>query len=296
MKILVSGTSGLIGSALVLHLRSIGHEIVRIVRKSPVGSDVLWDSASGSLTPSDLSAFEAVIHLAGEPISKRWTKDQKEEIRRSRVAATSAIADAIARSERPPSCFISASAIGIYGNRGAELLDEDSAVGEGFLATVGAEWESAARIAASEKTRVVNARFGVVLSKKGGALAKILPIFNFGLGGRLGNGRQYWSWIALDDVVGALSYILTSNTIRGPVNVVSPNPVTNSEFTRTLAKVLHRPALFPVPAFAARAIAGPMVDELLFFSARVYPKRLIEDGFEFRYPNLEEALHRALEE
>lgn len=286
----------MIGSALLPLLSSLGHEVVRVVRKNPLDSDVFWDSTSGSLTPSDFSTIDAVIHLAGEPISKRWTEDQKQEIRRSRVAATSAIAQAIAQSARPPSCFISASAIGIYGDRGKELLDEDSPLGEGFLATVGEEWESAARIAASDRTRVVNTRFGVVLSKKGGALAKILPIFRFGLGGRLGDGSQFWSWISLDDVVGALAYILNSSTIRGPVNVVSPNPVTNSEFTKTLAKVLHRPAWFPVPAFAARAIAGPMVDELLFFSARVYPKRLIESGFEFRYPKLEEALRRALEE
>lgn len=286
----------MIGSALLPLLSSLGHEVVRIVRKNPNGSDVFWDSKSGSLTPSDLSAFDAVIHLAGEPISKRWTEDQKQEIRQSRVAATSAIAQAIAQSARPPSCFISASAIGIYGDRGEELLDEDSPLGEGFLAAVGEEWESAAKTAASERTRVVNTRFGVVLSKKGGALAKILPIFKFGLGGRLGDGSQYWSWISLDDVVGALAHILNSSTISGPVNVVAPNPVTNLEFTRTLAKVLQRPAWFPVPAFAARAIAGPMVDELLFFSARVYPKRLIESGFEFRYPTLEEALRRALEE
>ncbi|MCW5947292.1 MAG: TIGR01777 family oxidoreductase [Fimbriimonadales bacterium] len=296
MKILVSGASGMIGSALLPLLSSLGHEVVRIVRKNPNGSDVFWDSKSGSLTPSDLSAFDAVIHLAGEPISKRWTEDQKQEIRRSRVAATSAIAQAIAQSARPPSCFISASAIGIYGDRGEELLDEDSPLGEGFLAAVGEEWESAAKTAASERTRVVNTRFGVVWSKKGGALAKILPIFKFGLGGRLGDGSQYWSWISLDDVVGALAHILNSSTISGPVNVVAPNPVTNLEFTRTLAKVLQRPAWFPVPAFAARAIAGPMVDELLFFSARVYPKRLIESGFEFHYPTLEEALRRALEE
>jgi hypothetical protein len=241
-----------------------------------------------------LEGVEAVVHLAGENIGQRWTPASKERIWRSRVEGTRLLAEAIAASPAPPKVFISASATGYYGDRGDEALDEGAAPGRGFLAELCQAWEQAAQTAAAAGTRVVNPRFGVVLSARGGALARLLPVFRLGLGGSLGSGRQYMSWVDMDDLVQAVLFLLSREEFSGPVNVTSPNPVTNAEFTRTLARVLGRPALFRVPAFALQVLLGEMAREALLSGQRVLPARLQAAGFQFRYPELEASLRHAL--
>lgn len=298
MKIYISGASGLIGTTLMADLGAAGHMVYRLVRKpeAAVGGNLLWDPARREVDASALADADAVINLAGESIAGgRWTEKKKRAILQSRIDCTSTIAAALAKPNGRPKILINASAIGYYGNRGDELLDESSSSGSGdFLSDVCRQWEAAAKPAEAAGARVVYTRFGVVLSAEGGALAKMLLPFRMGVGGKVGSGRQYMSWVALDDVVDAVIECLANDSLRGPVNVVSPNPVTNYEFTKTLGRVLRRPTIFPLPAFAARLALGQMADELLLASQRVRPAKLMEAGYTFRYPALEAALVRAL--
>jgi len=296
MKVLVTGSTGLIGSALVPFLRAGGHEVVRLVR-APLRVEervVLWDPEAGKIEPSELEGLDAVVHLAGESIAGRWTAEKKARIRESRVRGTRFLCETLARLERPPTVLVSASAIGYYGDRGDELLREESPPGRGFLADVATQWEAATEPAAQRGLRVVLLRFGIVLSPRGGALAQMLPPFRLGLGGPIGSGQQYWSWIAIDDVVRAIQHALLTETLRGPVNVVSPDPVRNREFVRALGRVLGRPTLLPMPAAAVRLLFGQMGEELLLASQRVEPIRLLASGFVFQYPDLEGALRHLL--
>jgi uncharacterized protein len=292
-KILVSGSSGLIGAALVPALQSNGYEVVRLVRGASASGRVGWDPAR-PLAPESVSGFEVIIHLAGESIVGRWTEAKKRRIRESRVQGTRALAAALAKAPQPPRLLISASAIGYYGNRGEETLREDSSSGDGFLPEVCREWEAAAEPASKAGIRAVQMRFGVVLSALGGALQKMLLPFRMGVGGKVGNGRQWMSWIAIDDLVGAIQHVIKTDTLRGPVNGVGPGPVRNAEFTRTLASVLSRPAIFPMPGFAARLAFGQMADELLLASQRVEPAKLMASGYVFQKPDLSTALEDIL--
>lgn len=297
MNVLISGRTGLIGSALDAFLTTGGHRTAGLTRRPSPGPGMIhWDWAGGELRATDLHGFDAVVHLAGENLAAgRWTAAQKARIRDSRVQGTRRLCEALAALERPPGVLIAASAIGYYGDRGDELLTEVSAPGRGFLAEVCQEWEAATLPARDKGIRVVNLRIGVVLSAKGGALPKMLTPFRLGAGGRIGSGRQYWSWVALEDVVGAIHHGLMTDALSGPVNAVSPQPVTNREFTRTLGEVLHRPTLLPLPKFAARlALGREMADEMLLSSTRVVPRRLQESGYPFRHPTLRDALRHEL--
>ncbi|MBI3644769.1 MAG: TIGR01777 family protein [Acidobacteriales bacterium] len=293
-RVLVSGVSGPIGAALLPYLESQGARIVRLVRGAARGTDqISWDPLQ-PLPPEAVSGFEAVIHLAGESVVGRWTETRKRSIRESRVQGTTHLAAALAQTQSPPRVLICASAIGFYGNRGDELLTESSPAGQGFLPEVSGAWEAASRVAADAGIRTVNLRIGLVLSPKGGALEKMLTPFQLGLGGRLGSGQQWWSWIHVDDIVGAVHHAVHTESLAGPVNLVAPNPVRNAEFTKMLASVLGRPALFPVPAFAARLAFGEMADELLLSSERVQPVKLEASGYAFRFAELRAALEDLL--
>lgn len=296
MNILVSGSTGLIGSALVPALGAAGHRVRRLVRgpSGGAGGDVRWDPEAGVLDAGGLEGCDAVVHLAGENIAGRWTAAKKRRIRDSRVKGTGLLAQALARLGRPPRVLVCASAIGYYGDRGAEAMREDSPRGKGFLAEVCAEWEAAAAPAAQKGIRVVNLRFGVVLSPRGGALAKMLLPFRLGLGGTVGRGNQWMSWIAIDDAVGAILHALQSEALRGPANAVAPNPVTNRDFTRALGRAVRRPTIFPMPAFAARLAFGEMAEELLLASTRVEPVKLLATRYAFRHPEVEGALRHLL--
>lgn len=282
MKIVVSGATGLIGSALVPRLVAEGHEVVALVRRPA------WDLAS-------LDGADAVVHLAGENVFGRWTAAKKQRIRDSRVRGTRVVSEAIAVLARRPSVLLAASAIGYYGNRGDELLTEERAPGDDFLAHVARDWEAATAPAARAGVRVVNLRFGVVLTPGAGALGKMLPAFRLGLGGPVGNGSQYLSWIALDDLLAAILHALATSSLAGPVNVTAPEPVTNREFAKTLGHVLGRPAVLPVPAFALRLAFGADGAEMLLSGQRVLPARLLASGFRFRFGTLEPALRDLLE-
>jgi len=289
-RVLVSGVSGPIGAALLPYLESQGARIVRLVRGPARGTDqISWDPLR-PLAPAAVSGFEAIIHLAGESVAGRWTGEKKKAIRESRVQGTRHLAEALAQTQSRPRVLICASAIGFYGNRGDEVLTEDSPSGEGFLPQLTREWEAASRIAADARIRTVNLRFGLVLSPKGGALEKMLTPFKLGLGGKIGSGQQWWSWIHVDDVVGSLHHALRSNALSGPANLVAPNPVRNADFTQVFASVLRRPAFFAVPTFAARLAFGEMADELLLSSERVEPARLRASGYAFRFAELRTAL------
>jgi hypothetical protein len=293
MKILVTGSTGLIGSALAQHLSGEGHTVIRLLRARarPGEKGILWDIQMGTLDPQPLEGLDAVVHLAGENIAAgRWTLTRKAIIRDSRVKGTRLLSETLGRLTQPPKVLVCASAMGYYGDRGDELLTEDSASGSGFLAELCREWEAASEPAAARGIRVVHLRIGLVLSAEGGALKQMLPPFKLGVGGRLGNGKQYMSWIALDDLVGVIEHALTHDTLVGPANAATPHPVTNLEFTKTLGRVLGRPAVFPVPSFAVRLLFGEMGDALLLSSARLEPARLAASGFVFRYPQLEDAL------
>ena len=296
MKILVTGATGLIGRELTPLLTTSGHEVFRLTRSKPTeANDITWNPAQGQLPQAPLEGLDAVVHLAGENIAEaRWTDAVKERIRLSRIQSTKLLCDTLAKLQSPPKTLICASAIGFYGNRGTEILTESSPAGTGFLADLCRDWEMLAEPARQLGIRVVHLRIGVVLSPKGGALAKMLTLFQLGLGGVVGSGRQYWSWVAIDDVIGAIRHCLERADVSGPVNVVSPNPVTNFEFTKTLGGVLHRPTVFPLPAFAARLAFGEMADELLLGSNRILPQRLQETGYAFRCPTLEFALRHLL--
>ena len=295
MKILVTGSSGLIGTALCRRLERDGHEVVRLVRRQTARGEVRWDPAAGELEQVALKGMEAVVHLGGANIAaRRWTARVKDELRQSRVQPTELLATRLAELDAPPPVLISASAIGIYGDRGDEVLDEKSGPGAGFLAELGTAWEGASAVASEAGIRVVHARLGVVISREGGALAKMLLPFRWGLGGQVGTGRQYVSWIGLEDAVAALIYAVENDALRGPVNLTAPQPVTNAELTRTLGRVLRRPTLLPLPAWVAKLLLGELAEEGLLASQRVRPTRLLEAGFEFAYPELEGALRRAL--
>ena len=297
MTIAVSGGSGLVGTSLIPVLTTGGHRVRRLVRGEPAPSkqEIGWDPAGGRLNPAELEGVDAVVHLGGESIaSGRWNASKRQRIRDSRVESTGLLAKTLTQLRKPPKVLLCASATGYYGDRGEEILTEKAGPGEGFLAGVCQEWEEAAGPAREAGIRVVHLRFGVVLSPKGGALHEMLPLFRLGLGGRLGSGKQYWSWIGIDDAIGIVDYALANEGLTGPVNVATPEPVTNREFTAILAKVLRRPALFPAPAAALRVALGPMADELLLASARVIPEQLLESGYEFRNKDLESALRHLL--
>ena len=297
MRILVTGSTGLVGSALIPALEAEGYEVVRLVRSQPVAGEVRWDPAQGSIDVGALEGLDGVVHLAGESISDgRWTDEKKKRIRDSRVEGTKILSEALASLDSPPKVLVSSSAIGFYGSRGDEILTEQSASGDEFLSEVCREWEIATRAAAEKGMRVVNLRFGVILSEKGGALAKMLTPFKLGVGGKVGDGSQYMSWIDLEDAVRIIIFALKDDALRGPVNVVAPCPVTNEEFTRAMGDVLSRPTILPVPAFAARLAFGEMADALLLSSARVEPARLKEAGYVFKYPQLEDSLRHNLKE
>jgi len=294
VRILVSGSSGLVGSALVPFLTTSGHSVTRLVRSAPGKEEGRWDPAAGTIDAAALEGHDAVVHLAGENIAERWTPERKARIKDSRVKGTRLLAETLGRLAQPPKVLVAASAIGYYGDRGDALLREDSTSGSGFLAEVAREWEAATAAAATKGIRVVNLRIGVVLSPRGGALAKMLLPFKLGLGGVVGSGKQHWSWIALDDLLGIILFALNTDTLKGPVNAVSPKPVTNYEFTKTLGRVLKRPTIFPMPASAARFAFGEMADELLLSSTRVDPTKLVAAGYQFRFPELEGALRQVL--
>jgi len=296
MNIVITGASGFIGTALVSSLRAAGNKITPLVRYHPSAREqaLYWDPAGGKLESAGLENRDAVIHLAGESITGRWTAGKKQRIRSSRIEGTKLLASTLAELLHKPKVLVCASAIGYYGDRGDEVLREESPPGKSFLADTCVEWEAAAKPAADAGIRVVHLRIGVVLHPKGGALKQMLLPFKLGAGGIIGSGKQWWSWIALDDLVGAFEHALANQSLRGPVNAVAPQPATNAEFTRTLGRVLSRPTIFPMPVFAARLALGEMADELLLASARVEPARLAASGYAFRHPQLEPALRHLL--
>ncbi len=297
MRILVSGSSGLVGSSLVPVLSMANHSVARLVRpgKLPAFGDVAWDSAEGWINAASLEGFDAVVHLAGENIAAgRWTPKQKERIRDSRVKGTRLLAESLAGLARPPGVLVAASGIGFYGDRGDEVLTEDSDAGSGFTSEVSLAWEAASEPAARKGIRVVKLRFGMILAAGGGALHMMLPAFKLGLGGPLGSGKQWVSWITLDDVLAVIRFAIEDERLHGPVNVVAPEAVTNRDFSRTLGRVLHRPAIMPVPAFALRLTLGEIADGLLLASARVSAARLKASGYRFLYPQLATAFQRLL--
>jgi uncharacterized protein (TIGR01777 family) len=296
MKVAVTGASGLVGSALVPFLTTGGHEVVRLVRRAPAGEgEARWDPQRGTIDASALDGTEGVVHLAGENIAEgRWTAARKEKLRSSRLGPTRLLAEALAALPRRPKVLVSASAVGYYGDGRDAWLDETSPAADDFLGRLAREWEQATAPAAAAGIRVVNLRFGIVLSPAGGALGKMLTPFKAGVGGVLGSGRQYMSWIAMDDLVGAVHHALVQDTLSGPVNATAPAPVTNAEFTKTLGRVLGRPTVAAVPAFALRLAFGEMADAALLSGARVAPKRLLDSGYRFRFPDLEGALRHLL--
>lgn len=297
MIIAVTGSTGLVGTPLVAALEADGHQVRRLVRREvrDPEREIRWDPTAGQIDAEALAGVETVVHLAGESIAAhRWTEEFKSKVRDSRVHGTRLLCDTLAQLEHRPRVLCSASAIGYYGDRGEEAVDESSPPGRGFLADVCQQWEAATAPARDAGIRVVNLRIGVVLSPQGGALAKMLPPFKMGMGGVIGSGRQFISWVELDDLVSVIRFALTNVSLSGPVNATSPQAVTNQEFTKTLGHVLGRPTLFPMPAFAAKLAFGEMADEMLLGGARVEPSALSAAGFQFAYPDLEPALRHLL--
>ena len=297
MRVAITGSTGLIGSALKPHLESLGHEVIRVVRSNPTGTDISWSPAEGRIDDHALDGVDAVVHLAGAGIGdKRWTDSYKRELLESRTKSTALISEAIVAADDGPKILLSGSAIGIYGDQGDRQLNEQSPVGEGFLAEICAKWEAATGAAEAAGVRVVHLRTGIVLSTEGGALKKQLPLFKFGLGGKMGNGRQYQSWIHIDDEVAAIAHLLDTDT-TGAVNLTAPFPVTNGVFTATLGDVLGRPTFMPIPKFGPKLLLGSeLADNLLFTGQRVLPVVLeLDPGFEFAYSDLESALLALLE-
>jgi len=291
MKIAIAGASGLVGKALTPLLEAEGHDIVRLVRNSPKAGEIEWHPNQDSIDPAKLQEFDAIINLAGENVAEgRWTEEKKKRIHDSRVHGTHLLSEAIAKLTTKPRAFLCASATGIYGDRGDETLNEQSESGGGFLAGVCREWEMATEPAHRAGVRVVNLRFGPILARVGGMLEKMLMPFKMGLGGKIGSGKQYISWVGIEDAVAAIKLALSDESIHGPLNVVSPKPVTNERFTRALGEVLSRPTVMAMPAFAARLAFGEMADEMLLVSQKVIPKKLQAAGFQFEYSDLETAL------
>jgi uncharacterized protein (TIGR01777 family) len=299
MDVVISGSSGLIGTALAAALSEAGHRPIRLVRRDPVaGADeIRWDVEAGTIDAASLDGVDAVVHLAGAGIGdKRWNAAYKQLVLESRTKGTALLADALAGLDSKPAIFLSGSAIGFYGPRGDEIITEETPAGETFLADVCVQWEAAAQAAIDAGVPTAFLRTGIVQTPKGGALSKQLPLFKFGLGGRFGSGRQFQSWITLDDEVGAIIHLLNAG-VTGPVNLTAPAPVTNAEFAKTLGKVLKRPAVFPVPAFGPRLLLGrEMADALLFESQRILPSVLEASGYEFRHPTLESGLRAVLDQ
>ena len=297
-RILISGSTGLIGRSLVRRLESSGHEVVRLVRpdtRSDVAG-VSWDPSRGVLDPSAVEGFDAVVHLAGENIAdRRWSEEQKRRIRDSRVGGTTLLSTTLANLNHPPAVFACASAGGYYGNRGDELLHDNAAPGTDFIASATKEWEEACDPAAQAGIRVVNMRIGVVLTASGGMLKRVLPIFKMGLGGRLGSGSQFFSWITLEDVIESAVWAMEKEELSGGINITSPNPLTNAEFTRALGRAVGRPAVFSVPRFALRIMQGDLSDVVLS-SLRMDPQRMLQSGFEFSQPEIDGALQWAVED
>jgi uncharacterized protein (TIGR01777 family) len=299
MRILLSGSHGLVGSALSKALEADGHEVRPMVRYATGygAHEIEWNPERYSIAMSRIEGFDALIHLAGESIAEgRWTDEKKKRIRESRVKGTRLLAESIITLKQPPRIFLCASAIGYYGNRGDELLTESSAPGNEFLSDVCVEWEAATEAASEKGIRTANMRFGIILDANGGALAKMLPPFRMGVGGKVGSGKQWMSWIALDDVVNAIQYVIVNSSLMGPINFVAPNPVRNAEFTKALGRALSRPTFFPIPAFGVRLAFGEMGEALLLSSQRVKPEKLSESGFEFKHPTLAAALAHILKE
>lgn len=299
LRVVIAGASGLVGRALTEFLTAGGHAVAALVRREvrDAGREITWDPGAERIDVAALERFgpDAAVNLSGENIAGRWTAARKQAIRDSRIRSTTLLAATLARLERRPDVLVNASAIGFYGDRGDEPLTEDSPAGDGFLPEVCVAWEQATSPAAEAGIRVVHLRIGVVLTPCGGALAKMLPAFRLGLGGVLGGGRQYMSWIGLEDLVRVIHFALLYGLCRGPINAVAPNPVTNREFTRTLGRVLRRPTFLPAPAFAIRLMLGEMGQRLLLEGQRVTPQRLLARGFEFRTPELEAALRHELQ-
>lgn len=295
LSVAVTGASGLIGRALVPVLGATGHTVTRLVRRTPGPGEAHWNPGAGQIDAAALEGTDVVVHLAGESIaSARWTVERKRRIRDSRVVGTGLLARTLAALDRPPQLLVSASAIGLYGHRGDTPLTESDPPGTGFLAEVGRDWEGATSAASQAGIRVALLRFGIILSLQGGALAKMLPPFRLGVGGPLGSGRQWMSWLTIDDAVGIIQHGIACPELSGPVNAVAPEPVTNAEFTRSLGTVLGRPAVLPVPAFGLELLFGEMAGEALLGSQRVLPRRLEETGYAFRDPVLLPALRRLL--
>ena len=296
MRILITGSTGLVGRALASFLESGGHEVHRLTRRPAESSrEIEFHPEKGAAHPSEMEGFDAVIHLAGDPIANgRWTEAKKRLIRDSRVPFTRRLAETLGALDKPPAVFISASATGYYGDRGDRVLRESDPPGEGFLPETCVEWEGAAEPASAAGIRVVHLRTGLVLTPAGGALPPMLSAFGLGLGGPLGAGRQWWSFIALDDLLYLIQHVLMNDGVRGPVNATSPEPVTNAEFTKVLGRVLNRPAFIPAPRFALELALGEMTGPLLLASARVNPEKLLDSGFVFSYPTLESALRHVL--
>jgi uncharacterized protein (TIGR01777 family) len=296
MRVAITGSTGLIGSALAPHLESLGHDVVRVVRREPTGDDIYWKPSEGTLDPGALSGVDAVVHLAGAGIGdKRWTDQYKRVLMESRTKSTTLLAEAIAAATDGPKVLLSGSAIGIYGSDPDAQFTEASPVGEGFLAEICAAWEASTAAAEQAGARVVHLRTGIVLSADGGALKKQLPLFKLGLGGKMGSGRQWQSWISIDDEVAAITHLLTAD-IEGPVNLTAPFPVTNAEFTDTLGDVLGRPTFLPIPKFGPKLVLGSeLADNLLFSGQKVLPTVLESDeGFSFAHPDLDTALRALL--
>jgi len=298
MKILISGASGLVGEHLIPTLIAKGHEVHRLVRQTPKSADEIeWNAETGfsESEQAKLENFDAVVHLAGDNVaSENWSDEKKRKIKESRTVGTRVLVDALKKLQNPPKHFVSASAIGFYGNRGSEILNEESSQGEGFLPEVCAAWEDEIKRAESLPARVAYLRIGVVLAKDGGALEKMLTPFKFGVGGTIGSGNQYMSWIALDDLTKMILFVLENEDLRGAFNAVAPNPATNKEFTKTLGTVLNRPTFLPVPEFAIKMLFGEMGETLLLDGARVVPQKLLDAGFDFDYLNLEAAMRHVL--
>jgi uncharacterized protein (TIGR01777 family) len=294
VKIAISGASGLIGPALMSAFESDGHEVLRLVRREPAGpGEVAWDPAQGDIDAAALQGVDAIVNLSGATIGERWTDARRREILDSRVQATELLARTAAQLDARPSLLVTAGGIGIYGDRGDEILTESSELGSGFLAEVAKAHEAAAEPAREAGVRVLAYRQGIVLSRKGGALQKMLTPFKLGLGGRVGSGRQYWSWVSLEDVVAAYRFALASD-LAGGVNLTSPNPVTSAQFTKALGRALGRPTVFPLPAVAVRTLFGEMGEATLLEGQRALPARLLDAGFEFAYPEIDDALRAAL--